>query len=123
MADLDIGTMMKLQDELQEKYRGKWEPIAPEKGHLSMLWMMEELGEVVSVYKKRGDRAIMEDPAVRAHFIEEMSDVLMFFMDLLQCYRVTPEEFTRAYLEKHARNMDRDFVKEHRNYLNEETAD
>ena len=122
MEDLSIREMMALQDELQEKYKGKWEPIEPGKGHLSILWMMEELGEVVSVYKKRGDRAIMEDPGVRAHFVEEMSDVLMFFTDLLQCYRVTPEEFAAAYRQKHARNMGRDFIREHGNYLKEDGA-
>lgn len=120
MADLTLDKLMVMQDELQAKYRGKWTPILPENGHYSVLWMMEELGEVVSIFRKRGNEAIMKDPAVRQHFLEETSDVLMFFVDLLQCMEVTPEEFEQAYLAKHERNMQRNFIKEHSSYLKEE---
>lgn len=117
MAGLDLETMMDLQDELQEKYRGKWEPIQPDRSYFKLLWMIEEIGEVVALLKKRGETAVMEDPAIRSHFLEEMSDVLMYYVDTLECLNVTPEEFSEAYLKKHDRNMGRDFVKEHSNYL------
>ena len=66
-------------------------------------------GEVVSIVKKRKVEGIMEDPAVRSHFLEEMSDVLMYFTDVLLCLGVTAEEFSAAYEAKHQRNMRRDF--------------
>ena len=41
--------------------------------------MIEEIGEVVALLKKRGETAVIEDPVIRAHFLEEMSDVLMYY--------------------------------------------
>ena len=92
----------------------------PQRARLQLLWLVEELGEVVSIVKKRKVEGIMEDPAVRARFLEEMSDVLMYFTDVLLCLGVTAEEFSAAYEAKHQRNMRRDFVGEHQHYLQEE---
>ena len=39
----------------------------------------------------------MEDPAVRAHFVEEMADVLMFYNDVLLCYGIPAEGLKRAF--------------------------
>ena len=118
--DLRISDLLGMQAELQEKYKGIWEPVEPERARLQLLWLVEELGEVVSVVKKRKVEGIMEDPAVRSHFLEEMSDVLMYFTDVLLCLGVTAEEFSAAYEAKHQRNMRRDFVGEHQHYLQEE---
>ena len=118
--DLRISDLLGMQEELQEKYKGIWEPVEPERARLQLLWLVEELGEVVSVVKKRKVEGIMEDPAVRSHFLEEMSDVLMYFTDVLLCLGVTAEEFSAAYEAKHQRNMRRDFVGEHQHYLQEE---
>ena len=49
----------------------------------------------------------MSDPEVRAHFIEEMCDVLMYYNDVLICYDISPEELEKAYFEKHEFNMNR----------------
>ena len=117
--DLRISDLLGMQEELQEKYKGIWEPVEPERARLQLLWLVEELGEVVSIVKKRKVEGIMEDPAVRARFLEEMSDVLMYFTDVLLCLGVTAEEFSAAYEAKHQRNMRRDFVGEHRHYLQE----
>ncbi len=76
--------------------------------------MMEEVGECIAILKKKGGDAVVNDPAVRAHFLEEASDVLMYFTDMLLHYHVTPEELSRAYVEKHRRNMGRDFSEEYR---------
>ena len=49
----------------------------------------------------------MEDPAVRAHFVEEMADVLMFYSDILLCFDIPTEDLKRAYTEIFQRNMNR----------------
>lgn len=117
MEDLKMSDLMIMQDELQEKYKGIWSPIIPETGKNSLLWMVEEVGEVAAIFKKRGHEAIMEDPAVRSSFVEEMSDILMYYVDVLMSFDVTAEEFSKAYKAKHKRNMERDFTNEHAHYL------
>ena len=59
----------------------------------------------------------MTDKTVRAAFIEELSDTLMYFTDLMTCYGVTTNELSEAFVAKHNKNMQRDFVTEHDNYL------
>ena len=119
MADLKISELMLLQEELQEKYRGIWMKLIPENGRNSLLWMVEELGEVVSIIKKRGDSAVMNESGVREAFVEEMADMLMYYLDALICYGVTADEISEAFMKKHSKNMKRDFVKEHSSYLKE----
>lgn len=118
MNDLKISELIEMQNALQKRMKDKWLPIIPENGHFSLLWMYEEMGEVVAIIKKRGDNAIMNDDTVRAAFIEELSDVLMYFIDLMTCYGVSAEEMSKAFMAKHEKNMSRDFVTEHKNYLN-----
>lgn len=107
--DLKVSDMMELQRELWELHRDKWSPMEPEYGRNFLLWMVEELGEVIAIVKKKGDAAIAEDPAVHGAFTEEMSDVLMYFMDTLLRYGVSPQELSEAYLKKHGTNMGRDY--------------
>lgn len=106
-ADFSIGEMMEMQRVLQEKYKGRWEPISPETGKNKLLWMVSEVGEVVDIVKKDGHGRIMEDKAVRRHFVEEMADVLMYFNDMMLCYGLSPEELKTAYTEKFQRNLTR----------------
>jgi NTP pyrophosphatase (non-canonical NTP hydrolase) len=122
MKDLKIGELVAMQNALQNRMRDKWLPITPENGHFSLLWMFEEMGEIVAIVKKRGDNAIMEDELVRAAFIEELSDVLMYFVDLMTCYGVSAEELSEAFVKKHEKNMRRDFVTEHKKYLNSDNT-
>ncbi len=117
MRDLKISELIAMQDELQARMKGKWTPIVPENGHFSLLWMYEELGEVVAIIKKRGHEAIMTDTAVRAAFVEELTDVLMYYTDLMTCFGVPAGELSQAFIAKHERNMRRDFVSEHQKYL------
>ena len=107
MSSFGFHEMQAIQRELQEKYKDKWGGLGPETARSQLLWMMIEAGEMADVIKKDGDRAILSDPEVRRHFIEETCDVLMYLNDVLLCYGITPEEVEKVYLEKHARNMKR----------------
>ncbi len=107
MGEFSISEMKEMQRLLQEKYKDKWEAVSPETGKNQLLWMIGEIGEVIDVIKKKGCAAIMEDPAVRSHFVEEMADVLMFYSDILLCFDISSEDLKRAYTEKFQRNMDR----------------
>ncbi len=99
--------MQQMQTALQDKYKHKWEPIAPETGKNKLLWMIAEVGEVIDIVKKNGDTAACTDPALRKNLVEEMADVLMFYNDVLLCYGITPEELQQAYTHKFEKNMNR----------------
>jgi len=120
MVDLTLSQIMRMQKELQDKHKGEWTPLSPEHGRSCLLWMAEEFGEVVSVIKKRGEQAIMSDEAVRAAFIEEFADVLMFMNDALLCYGISAEDLSKAFLQKHGKNMGRDWEKENAAYIRRE---
>lgn len=114
MSDLRLSDMFAMQIALWEQHRDTWSPMEPSAGRNFILYMIEEIGECVAILKKKGDSAVMDDPAVRSRFIEEMSDVLMYFTDTLLRYGVTPEELSDVYRQKHARNLNRDYEKEYR---------
>ena len=57
----------------------------------------------------------MNEESVRRAFVEEMSDVLMYFFDTLLRYGVTPDEISKAYIAKHNKNMGRDYEGEYQN--------
>lgn len=113
MSDIKISEMMAMQHELWEQNKDKWSPMEAEYGRNFLLWMVEEMGEAISIIKKKGDSAIMNDREVRNSFLEEMSDVLMYYTETLLRYRVTPDEISNAYMEKHEKNMERDYQKEY----------
>ena len=69
--------------------------------------MLGEAGEVVDALKKNSLETLLQPGEKRDHMVEEMADTMMFFIDTLACMQVTPEEFARAYREKHERNMKR----------------
>lgn len=117
MLDLKISELIEMQNALQNRMKGKWLPITPENGHFSLLWMFEEMGEIVAIIKKRGGDSIINDEMVRTAFVEELSDALMYFVDMMTCYGVSAGELSEAYAAKHEKNMRRDFVTEHREYL------
>ena len=107
MDNFGFNEMQEIQKQLQEKYKDKWEGICPEKGAAKLLWLYGELGEVGDIIKKNGSDAVVNDKAVRDHFIEELCDVMMYFNDIMLCYSVSPEELKEAYLKKHEINMSR----------------
>lgn len=107
MEHFSVQEMLEMQNQLQEKYKDKWEKISPETGKSKLLWLVAELGEVIDIVKKQGPDRIMHAPATRHDFVEEMADVLMYFCDIMNCYGITEEELKQAYTEKFRRNMTR----------------
>ncbi len=108
MNDLNFTQMFAMQKKLLS-LNPKWEAHEPKFARNRILWLMEELGETISIIKKKGDDKIMNDPIVREHFCTEMADVLMYLNDALICYGITPEEFATAYENKHLYNLGRDY--------------
>lgn len=107
MADFTVNEMLEMQRNLQEKYKGKWEPIAPETGKSHILWMIGEVGEVIDILKKHGEAEMLSDAALRKWLTEELADVLMHYTDVLLCYGISAEELKRAFTEKFEKNMER----------------
>ena len=112
--DLSISQMMQLQKELFEPHKDKWQPMEPEYGRDFILYMIEEVGEVIAILKKKGSAAVMDDPAVREAFLSEMADVLMYYHDILLRFHVTAEEISEAYAKKHGIDMQRKYESEYK---------
>ena len=107
--EFGIGRMLEIQQELQKKYEGIWEPIGPDAANDKLLWGIGEMGEVIQILKKRGAYEVVENPETRRHFIEEMCDVYMYMADVLNCCSIRAEEVAEVYEAKHAYNMRRDY--------------
>lgn len=107
MADFGVGEMQAMQRALQEKYKGSWEALDAAAGKSKLLWMIGEIGEVIDIVKKNGGERASADPALRAHLIEELADVLMYYNDVLLCYGISPDELKAAYAAKFEKNMTR----------------
>ena len=107
MEDFGINEMQELQRALQDKYKGKWEPICPETGRNKLLWMIGEIGEVIDIIKKSGGREAVENSGLRGRLVEELADVLMYYNDVLLCFGVPAGELGAAYREKFEKNMER----------------
>ena len=107
MSDLTISQMMDYQRRLYELHKDQWEPHTPEFARDSILWSIDEIGEVIAIIKKKGNEAIMENPNVRRHYVEECCDVMMYWMDMMDSYGITPEEFSQAFITKAESNLKR----------------
>lgn len=107
MADFSVNEMQQMQKDLQEKYKGTWEPIGAEIGKNKLLWMIGEIGEVIDIVKKNGGKKASTDGLLRKDLIEEMADVLMYYNDVMLCYGITTDELKQAYVDKFKRNMTR----------------
>lgn len=107
MDDFGINEMIEMQRELQDKYKDTWETISPEIGKNKLLWMIGEIGEVIDIIKKHGGEAACENAELRACLVEEMADVLMYYNDVLLCYRITAKELKQNYKNKFEKNMKR----------------
>lgn len=116
--DLSVSQMMQMQRELFLLHKDMWSPMEPEFGKDSILYMVEEIGEVIAIIKKKGCAAIVDDPAVRQVFLSEMADVLMYNQEALLRYQETPEEISAAYANKHGFDMERDYRKEYKELYN-----
>ena len=111
--DMTMGEMMQMQRDLYALHEGEWSPMEPQFGKDSLLYMIEEVGEVIAIIKKKGGEAILSENTVRQAFLEEMADVLMYYNDVLLRHHVTADEITDAYCRKHAHNMGRDYRKQY----------
>ena len=107
MSDFGINEMLAMQEQLQEKYKDKWEHISPEVGKNKLLWMIGEIGEVIDIVKQNGGAKACENSEIRKELVEELADVLMYYNDVLLCYGITAEELKQAYSEKFDKNMKR----------------
>ena len=107
MDDFTLNEMLEMQETLQEKYKDIWNPICPERGKDQLLWMIEEVGEVIHIIKKNGGEKACQEPEIREHLVEELSDVLMYYCDILLCYGISAAELKTAYEKKFQRNMNR----------------
>ncbi len=111
--EITLSEMLQMQQEAFEAHKDCWEPRTPEFGKEHILFMIEEIGEMIAILKKKGEKAVLQSPSVRSAFVEEMADVLMYYNDVLLCYGITPEELSHAYLAKHSRNLHRNYTKEY----------
>lgn len=114
--DLKISDMLKLSYDLWEKHSETWSPMKPEYAKFFILYMIEEIGEAIAIIKKKGEPEIMDNPDVREHFIEELGDVIMYFMDVLNRFDISSEEFSKIYLKKFLKNINRDYEGQYKNF-------
>lgn len=107
--NLSISDLMQMQwalHNLNEEWR---KAISPQHGSRHLFLMMEEIGELSSIIKKRGDVAIMDNPQVRAAFIEEASDILAYLTNTLLCYKISPSEWSQSIQQKNQKNLKRNW--------------
>ena len=109
MIDFGINEMLDMQKRLQYQYKDKWkwEKLSPEAGKPTLLWMIGEIGEVIDIIKKHGDRKASEDIELRKDLVEEMADVLMYYSEVMLCYGISADELKQAYTAKFKKNMTR----------------
>lgn len=119
--DLNISEMQQMQLELYEANKEKWGDRDPKYAKNHMLYMIEEIGECISIIKKKGTNAIMQDKNVRDRFLEELSDVEMYYIEVLNRLNITPEEISNAYIEKHNINMKRNYERDNNKKYNTKT--
>lgn len=105
---LTVNEMYEYQRALQEKYQVKWgEPICPEMSKHKLLWAYGELAEAGDILKKNKIEAVMTDPELRRHIMEELGDTMMYMFDVMLCLGMSPDDFSRIYREKCERNINR----------------
>ena len=119
--DLSISEMQKMQLDLYEKNKEKWGEMKPNDAKSHMLYMIEEIGECISIIKKKGIASIMENQDVRSRFLEEITDVQNYYIEILNRLKITPEEYSNAYIEKHNINMKRKYEKDNKEKYNTKT--
>ena len=109
--DARISDFLRMQKELAEEK--DWaDGRTPENAPYSILWSIDELGEAIAIIKKKGSDGIMNNDSVRGHFVEEIADTFMYLFDMMNCYGITAEEFSDAYVRKFEKNMGREWSEE-----------
>ena len=107
MDEFTINEILNMQKTLQEKYADKWGDLSPEQGKDYLLWMIGEIGEVIDIVKKHGSTKVNNSPELKAHLVEELADVLMYYGDILLCFDITSDELKNSYVNKFNKNLQR----------------
>ena len=113
MNDIKLSDLLEMQNELFELNKNNWNPLEPEFAKDSFLWMIEEIGECISLIKKKGHEEIVTNPKIRELFMEEMVDVLMYYSQVLLRMGITSAEMGKICLRKHQKNINRNYEKEY----------
>ena len=114
MKDVTLRDLFDMQAKLYEKNKERWQDMDVTHAKDHLLYMIEELGEAIAILKKQKEKAIMHDAVTREAFVTEMSDVLMYYVEALRRFQVTPEELGTAYIQKFQKNMSRNYDDEYR---------
>jgi len=93
------------QHRFQTQYAHKWGGYSPERAARLLAWLYGELGEVGDIIKKQGNDKIMQDEAVRNHFIEELCDVMMYWHDVWLSFGIKPDEVEQIYRQKYMQRL------------------
>ena len=117
--NISINDMKAMQESLRQ-IKG-WNDTAPEFSKDHLLNMIGEVGEVASIFKKKGINKCMTDPQIRAELIEELADVEMYFIEVLNRLKVSPQEFSQAYIKKYQKNIGRNYAQEWKQKIVDET--
>ena len=112
--NLDIADLKEKQLKLYELNKEKWNDMEPKYAKDHILYMVEEIGECISIIKKKKIDNIMTDENIRHRFIEELSDVLMYYIEVLNRLDISAEEFSKIYLEKYYTNLNRNYEEENK---------
>lgn len=113
--DLKVSELMEMSYKLWEKNKDKWSPMEPEYGRDFILYMIEEVGEAIAIIKKKGEEEIMNNSTTRERFVEELGDVLMYYIDVLNRFNISAEEFSSVYMKKFNKNMERNYSEQYKN--------
>lgn len=113
--DLKISELKEMQLKLYELNKEKWNDMELQFAKNHILYMIEEIGECISIIKKKKIDNVMNDEHIRNRFIEELSDVLMYYIEVLNRLDISAEEFSKIYLEKYNTNLKRNYEEENKN--------
>ena len=109
--DLCFSETLNMSKELWKLHEDEWTPMEPQYAKDFILYMIEEIGEVIAITKKKSVADMMEQGPTREHLIEELADVLMYYNDILNRFGITAEQLAEVYNKKHISNLNRDYKK------------
>lgn len=117
--NISISDMKQMQTNL--RITKGWTDTSPEHAKDHLLYMIEEMGEVIQIIKKKGIDKCMNDPEIRRMMVEELTDVEMYYVEVLNRLGISPREFSNAYVTKHMKNLGREYDKEwHKKIVDED---
>ena len=77
--DLKISELKEMQLKLYELNKEKWNDMEPKFAKNHILYMIEEIGECISIIKKKKIDSVMNDEHIRNRFIEELCPCCIFY--------------------------------------------